>query len=304
LGNFTNLVVTEAGLIALQFISAYRYLSVNQISIVSGLKQKSASELLLRLERQKLLGSFGNVGIRGYGKTPKVYYLTKAGHNVLSAECEHLGITVEPYRQVSINSRWSPMMYHRLATLDVMMALERDCRHLTRYRLARTMVEYRREKIGRQWQRETTDYVDKPEIPENRIVPDAGFILENIETSKRALFLIEVDCGTEQLTTMNASVVPQTFAHKINQYDRYLASKRASKRYEAWGEFPGFVLLVITDSAARLDNMRTALRSDTEALYRFYRFSTLTEVVDGFFHENWCSRDANDQNAYGLIRGG
>ena len=115
-----NIVVTQSTIDALRGISAYRYLSVNQVA----------------------------TGVRGYGKTPKVYYLTKSGHRILSDECEHLGIDVEPYRQVNINSRWSPMMYHRLATLDVMMAVERDAANLNAYQLVKTLVEYRREKVG------------------------------------------------------------------------------------------------------------------------------------------------------------
>jgi len=296
-------VITDSAITALQFISSYRYLSVNQAATVTGLKPKSASELLLRLERQKLLASFGNTGIRGYGKTPKVYYLTKPGHLILSEECGHLGIDVEPYRQININSRWSPMMYHRLATLDVMMALERDCRSLPHYSLVKTFVEYRREKVNHQWRRETTDYVAKPETSENRIVPDAGFILENTDTQQRALFLIEVDCGTEQLTTLQTSLIPQTFSHKINQYDRYVASKRITTRYQAWGDFSYFTLLVITDSDTRIQNMRSTLQTNSASLYRFYRFSTLDAVTENFLHDKWLSRDRADPQTYRLIKG-
>lgn len=305
MGAIANITLSEAGLTALKFIAAYRYLSASQIATITGLRPKSVSEMLLRMERQKLLGSFGNTGIRGYGKTPKVYFLTKTGHSLLADECAHLGEEIEPYRQVNVGSRWSPMMYHRLATLDVMMALERDCASLSSYRLARTFVEYRRENTSGQWRRETTDYVDRLEVPANRIVPDAGFILENVETAKRALFLIEVDCGTERLSTKQPDALAQSFVFKLNQYDRYLASKRVAKRYAPWGEFGAFVLLVITESRARVDNMRRALSAACEARWhRFYRFSTLEEVTANALHSDWLSRDSADTTAYGLIRGG
>ena len=67
---------------ALWFINSYRFLAVRQVAEVTGQKEKTASEMLLRLERQKLLGSFGNVGIRGYGKTPKLYYLTRGAADI------------------------------------------------------------------------------------------------------------------------------------------------------------------------------------------------------------------------------
>ncbi|MGR3837892.1 MAG: replication-relaxation family protein [Cognatishimia sp.] len=250
-----------------------------------------------------MLSSFGNVGIRGYGKTPKVYFLTKGGHRLLAETQEDMGIEPGPHRPVNVTTRWSPMMYHRLATIDVMMALERDGQALREYHIPKTFVEYRREKIEGRLQRETTDYVANRQIPENRIVPDAGFVLEHTATEKRALFLVEVDCGTESLTATQGAREAQTIAHKINQYDRYLVSKRATERYQAWGDFSGFTLLIITTSEKRLHNMRDATRSTNSGFYRFYRLSVLDTVVEDFFHDGWYSRDTTDHETYKLMRG-
>lgn len=298
-----SIVITDTAVTALTYIYDYRYLSIKQVAVITGLKDKSTSELLLRLERQKLLGSFGNVGIRGYGKTPKVYYLTKSGHGLLAELCEDMGEDLGPYRPVNMTSRWSPVMYHRLATLDVMMALERDGLALNDYHIPKTFVEYRREKINGGWRRETTDYVANRQIPENRIVPDAGFILEHTESGKRALFLVEVDCGTESLTTSKSARTTQTIAHKINQYDRYLTSKRVTDRYKDFGDFTGFTLLLITNSEKRLHNMRDATRSTNDGFYRFYRLSILDAVSEDFFHDGWYSRDTADHATYRLMRG-
>src|SRR3712207_7393856 len=46
--------------------------------------------------------------------------------------------------------------------------------------------------------RETTDYVAKEEISDNKLVPDAAFILENTDTQKRALFFVEMDQGRSE----------------------------------------------------------------------------------------------------------
>ena len=61
----------------------YRFLSTQQFASASGLQYGTAAEPLLNFERKKLLGHFGNVGIRGYGKTPKVYFLTERGYRLL-----------------------------------------------------------------------------------------------------------------------------------------------------------------------------------------------------------------------------
>lgn len=217
MNKLTALSVTNVTLQAMAAIMDYRYLTVNQIAVICGLRPKSASEMLLRLERQRLLGSFGNVGIRGYGKTPKVYFLTKRGHALLSEEMEAQGRAIGPFRQINISSRWSPLMYHRLATLDVLSYVERDCRHLRDYHLLGTLVEYRRERVGSRWRKETTDYVANTKDPADKIIPDAGFALEHRESGKRALFLIEVDCGTTRLTTGQPDDDIATFTAKLAQ---------------------------------------------------------------------------------------
>ncbi|MFC6640286.1 hypothetical protein GV827_21855 [Sulfitobacter sp. JBTF-M27] len=298
-----DLTVTDVTLAALSSISVYRYLSVHQVATIVGLKDKSASEMLLRLERHKALSHFGNTGIRGYGKTPKMYYLTRGGHRVLSEEMEAVGRTVAPYSQININSRWSPLMYHRVATLDVLAYVERDCQSLKDYRLAGTLVEYRREKIGAKWRKETTDFVADPPCPENRIVPDAGFAVEHLQTGKRALFLIEVDLGTTRLTTAQGDDDVTTFTDKLAQYDRYLSSGRVARRHKHLGTFSGFHLLTITNSDQRIANMRAAASALPRSFHGFYRFSTLDKLRQKFLHDGWLSRDHADHKTYRLIKG-
>jgi hypothetical protein len=259
--------------------------------------------MLLRLERQRILGFFGNVGIRGYGKTPKVYYLTKRGHALLSEELEAQGRSIGPYRQINISSRWSPLMYHRLATLDVVSYIERDCRQLQDYRLVGTLVEYRREKVAGRWRKETADFVANSTDPADKIIPDAGFALEHRASGKRALFLIEVDCGTTRLTTTQPDSDIATFTAKLAQYDRYLGSGRVQDRYPRLGVFNGFHLLVITTSDQRIANMRAAASSLDPAFHQFYRFSALTTVRQQFLHDGWLSRDHADRTTHPLIRG-
>lgn len=299
-----NLVMSEHAVKALAFIQEYRYLTVNQVAVITGLKPKSSSELLLRLERQKLLSHFGNVGQRGYGKTPKVYYLTKRGNSILCEELEARNLPAESYRPIKVSTRWSQHMYHRIATIDVLMSLERACIDRDNYRLATTLTEYRREQIDKQLVGETTDYVELPAEPENRLVPDAGFVLENASTKQRALFLIEVDLATETISTNKADAVTKSFKHKIEQYDRYLLSKRFQQRYRQYGEFNYFVLLIITSRAGRAHNIRFALASLPENLHQYYRVSTLDEVRDNFFHAAWQGRSVADSNRYQLIREG
>ncbi|MEJ6404329.1 replication-relaxation family protein [Yoonia sp. 2307UL14-13] len=284
-------------------IFAYRYLTVKQVAVMVGVTEKSASEILLRLERHHLLGSFGNTGIRGFGKTPKVYFLTRTGYRHLVEQRSADGLETAPFKQEKTNSRWSPVMYHRLATLDVLAAVERDCAALSEYRLVDTLFEYRREKVGSRWRRETTDYVTDTKIAENRIVPDAGFSLEHVASGKRALFMIEVDRGTTPLTSDQDEADVKPIVAKLAQYDRYLASGRVTERFAHLGHFTGFHVLMVTTSDQRVANMRSASATLPAAFHHLYRFSTLDTVCRNVLHDGWLSRDHADQTTYRLIKG-
>ena len=134
-------------------------------------------------------------------------------------------------------------MYHRLATVDLMIAAECAIRIRPHLAVIKTFLEYKRVRKGRHIQRETTDYVAKEEISENRIVPDAAFIIENIETRKRALFFIEMDMATERIVSYILRDNRITLQYKLTQYDRYLQSLKYRQTYSAFGQFGYFTLL-------------------------------------------------------------
>ncbi len=284
------------------FIQRYRYLSVQQFARASGLHPNHASETLLNFERRKLLGHFGNVGMRGYGKTPKVYFLTERGHRVLRDESGIPDGLIGDFKAVHVTVKWSPVMFHRMATLDVLIALEVASRDRPEIELAETFIEYRRVKRGATWQPETTDYVAQEESSQNRIVPDAGSIIENVESGARALFFIETDMGTERITSTLPRGRKFSIHHKMTQYDRYLMGGRFSETYSLWGVFKFFTLLVVTTTATRRDNMRREMSNLPKELHPYYRFNVMETVLGDFFNDEWCARSITDDTGYRLIR--
>ena len=92
-------------------------------------------------------------------------------------------------------------MYQRLQTVDMMISAEIAVRNRPHLTVVKTFLEYGRMKRGSHIIKETTDYVADEEATDNRIVLDAVFIIENIETKKRALFFIEMDMATERIVT-------------------------------------------------------------------------------------------------------
>src|SRR5438445_9926026 len=113
-------------------------------------------------------------------------------------------------------------MYHRLRTVDLLISVEVAVRSRPNLALVKTYLEYRRVKRGNQIARETTDYVDAPETAENRIVPDAAFILENRGTKRRALFFLEMDMATERIVSYVLRDSRIKLHYKLSQYNRHL----------------------------------------------------------------------------------
>jgi hypothetical protein len=183
-----GIILTEGLVLGLFFVQRYRFLTINQFARAANMQRDTASRQLRSLELRGVLSHFGNACLPGHGRTPKVYFLTRRGWELLVRESDIPPELLGSHTQVKVDSRWSPQMYHRLRTVDLMISAEVAVRRRSRLSMVTTFLEYRRVKRGTHLERETTDYVDKEENIYTRIVPDAAFILENIESGKRALF--------------------------------------------------------------------------------------------------------------------
>jgi hypothetical protein len=144
--------------------------------------------------------------------------------------------------------------------------------------------------------------VEEEEIIENRIVPDAAFIIENIETHNRALFFIEMDMTTERIVSTITRDSKMTLHHKIKQYDRYLKNLRYRQTYSAFGDFRYFTLLFVTLNTACVENIRRELADLPAELSSYYRFTTYEQAAGDFLGRIWKSRLYSDSELYQLVR--
>jgi len=289
--------------LGLFFVQRYRFMTIDQYARAAGLRRATASDQTRYLERLGLLSHFGNTGLAGLGKTPKAYYLTRRGWEILNRETDIPPELIGPYKETKVDARWSPQMFHRLRTVDLLIAAEVAVRARPHLSMVRTFLEYRRvQRPGRHIERETTDYVAKEETAENRIVPDAAFIMENIETKKRGLFLVETDMGTERIVSYITRDDTITLLWKLAQYDRYLASMRYQLKYQDYGKFNAFTLLFVTTSEARIANIQREAGKLGEGMATYYRFATFPKAMDDFLGAIWRSRILIDTNYYPLVR--
>ena len=296
------LTLTDQGALGLFFIQRYRFLTIAQFARVTGMNRSTASDQLRFLERHGLLGYFGNTGLGGHGKTPKAYFLTRRGWEMLIRESDIPTELIGAHKAIKVEARWSPQMYHRLKTVDLMISAEVAVRARPSLTMVKTFLEYKRVKRDGRVARETTDYVATPEIAENRIVPDAAFVMENIETQRRGLFFVEMDMATERIVSYITRDSRITLSYKLAQYDRYLQSLRYRQTYGGLGDFTYFTLLFVTLGEARVDNVRRQVSSLPAELAQYYRFTTYERAIGDFLGPIWKSRSVSDMSAYPLVR--
>jgi hypothetical protein len=144
--------------------------------------------------------------------------------------------------------------------------------------------------------------VDSEESAENKIIPDAAYILENTMTKRRALFFVEMDMATERITTSFIGNKQTVLHQKFFQYDRYLKSLRYRETYNAFGEFSFFTMLFVTLGKERVDNVRSEMQDLEESLSDYYRLTTFEQALGDFLGAIWKSRSLTDSSVYPLVR--
>jgi hypothetical protein len=293
--------LTAGVLTGLSYLYKYRFLTISQFGRIAGFQRYHTAEVLRDLERWGMIGYFGYTGIPGHGRTPKVYFVKRKGFELLRFETTLIDETAH-FSEVNKGSTWTVLMAHRLKIIDMLLAVEIALRIRPHVRMVNVFVEYRMVKRGGVMVRETTDFVDDEAVSENKLVPDAAFILENFETNKRRLFFLEVDMGTERIVSPMTWDTRATIKHKFCQYDRYLQSKRYQQTYQAYGQFDFFIMLFLTIGAERVDNIRQELSSLPGVFAPYYRITTFEKAMGDFLGPIWNSRVNSDTNIHGLVQ--
>src|SRR5918995_720342 len=230
----TRIILSESAAVGLFYMQRYRFLTIDQYARVTQKNPSTAKGQLRHMQRLGLLGFFGYVGLIGHGKTPKVYFLTRKGFDLLVSEADIPAELLGSFKEVKVEAAWSPQMYHRLRTVDLLISLEVAVQKRPHLTIINTFLDYRRIKRGNQIIHETTDFVGTQETMENKIIPDAAFILENMQTGKRGLFFLEMDMATERIKSLQLRNHKATLHHKFSQYDRYLKSFRYKQKYQVY----------------------------------------------------------------------
>lgn len=291
--------LSEEVVIGLLGVHRYRLVTADQFAHLAGLSLNYTREKLRTLERQKLLGSIGNAGLRGGAKAPKLYYLTRKGYDELCAatrsSSEELGAFVKPHTSTA----WSPVMAHRVGTIDLLVAAEVALRDMPSYQVIATLHEYRRQRNKRTSVPETADQLSDHDT--RRLVPDAVLVVENTASKKRGLYFIEYDRGTERLTS--PEVAAYSIIDKFNAYETYLRSGRFARTYRPFGYFRQATILFVTTTPERRDNLRRTSCVQHSELHDYFKLSTHADAKAAFFGSHWYSRNPSHPSPTPLLKG-
>src|SRR3954452_11417110 len=119
-----GLILTDGAVLGLFFIQRYRFLTIEQFARVSAMHRETASKQLRALELHRLLGHYGNITLPGYGRPPKVYFLTRKGWDILCRESATPPERIGTYKESHDEAGCSPQMFHRLRAVDLMVSPE------------------------------------------------------------------------------------------------------------------------------------------------------------------------------------
>ena len=229
----------------LGLIAEYRILTVGQIAILIGRTIRSARHRLADLAGADLIAIDRNAFGGGRGRPEGIVSLTTRGAQALR-EVQGIDHAVVPGEVGAVQVR---QLGHDLLVNWVRLHLRHAALVIPRLRIhfevpAYALVKLRDERSGngRANSAGQTDF---------GLIPDGALSITDKEIRKTLLFFLEVDMGTESLT----SASPETCSvlQKIQAYQSLFRSG-AYKRYEeAWDcHLTGFRVLFVTNTYVRL----------------------------------------------------
>src|SRR5687767_13716712 len=199
----TSIILSESAIVGLFYMQRYRFLTIDQYARVTQKNRSTAKDQLRRMQGLGILGFFGNVGLIGHGKTPKVYFLTRKGFDLLVSESDIPAELLGSFKEVKVEAAWSPQMYHRLRTVDLLISLEVAVQKRPHLTIINTCLVCRRIRPGNQIINQSTDPADIQESVENKILPDPACSFQISQTAKCALFFLEMDMLTERIMMLD-----------------------------------------------------------------------------------------------------
>ncbi len=268
----------------IKYLAEYRILPISQLAALFRRMGQVISRRCRELKREGVIKVTNNELGQNVGRPKDLFGLTERGVDVLSEKdligrdllYEDVGPVSNRLVEHQLLLNWFRIHLNEIDKVDPKPSIKfwaYNSRFVPRQSDGRII---------------TADYspIGNRTVREVKFTPDAVFILTNAARDKSLLFFLEVDCGSETLSSPQRDM--SDIRQKIFNYQWYFQSLRY-KRYEGIFEVPflhGFRVLFLTKTAGRL----AALCRLTQEMEPS-EFICLTEqerlFADGVFAKIW-----------------
>ena len=247
----SSLDLTARDLALLRDVWLYRYVTSAHVARLHFGNRRLAQRRLRRLFRHGLLDRFQGDGGVGVGLRTWWYRLSHIGARVVAADASKPVADVRPPQRSPSSIRF--LAHHGLVT-DFRLWLREGCEAAEfGYEFVPAYEEVRRE--GRRGRRIALAVPGHTRLA----VPDGAFAVRKGHAS--ALFLLEVDRGTEPLTGRHASAIEHKFTRYRDAFDSGAAEAQFGGLFGA--AFNGFRVLCVVPSGSRAEGfLRVAETTD------------------------------------------
>lgn len=225
---------------------------------------------------------------RRAGAPPLLLQLTKKGFEHLCAAIqdhwciEHPEQIIGEFSAPQSSIDWRGKRIHRLALVDLLLAVEKSARNHGGAFLETVLPEYA------QW-----GGLAKPTLITLSISSSfqADAVLRMNDGHYSWLIMVEIDLGTETITSQAQVRVKDTIEGKARNYWSYLRSRRFISRFKV--DASAFQVAIVTTTEQRVEKMRAAVAG--LGLLSFgglspadiFFFTTTENANDDFFGNHW-----------------
>ena len=285
--------LTERDIEVVLSVYKYRYLTTSHVARLHFPSRRTAQRRLTSLTREKLIAPFTVPNM-----AESIYRITKQGAHLVASV---LGVDPESltWRPGSKPPKDYYFMRHFAAVSDFRITLTRAAAaHPTIKHLGFIPEHYGAKHLSGRVTKYVKDVVFDVRSPGERIThaPDGVFALKRGE--KATLFFLEIDRGTESISNPEKGI-----GKMIRFYESY-ASEGTFRGYAEDFRCPAFdifVLLLVTTSARRVENIRQSLGQNPPPAYRFFWLATLDDVSEtALFSPIWKTLDAGSDRLYSI----
>ncbi|MBN4081379.1 replication-relaxation family protein [Caldithrix abyssi] len=274
-----NYRLTERDLKVPELLKDYRILTTSQIQRLLYPSLQKTSTRLLRLYKNKIVKRFPYpVLMSEGGKGEFIYHIKRKPKISLMA------------------------VQHTIHLNDIRIDFELACRKLDHIDLVAFIAEYKGMVNKEGWPRRVVeDGVNDIDNFDRKvsIIPDAVICLENKQTKKRALFMLELDMGSQKLQSGDPGCY--SVLKKLMLYKQYLDSQGFERYNEMFKyQFRGFRVLTVMNNPRRIQITRRELTNN--GIHRFIWFTEMNRInTNTLFEKIWMRTNVGDDNRYSIL---